>query len=261
MSDAVVLYAPAKLTWNLSVGTRADSGLHRIEAEMMSIDLFDEIVLTPGRSGVTVTADGVAATMVPADASNLVVRALSLAGRQASVAITKRIPVGGGLGGGSSDAAAVLRWARIYDHATALSLGSDVAFCVSGGRAMVSGYGEQVEPLAYLERSVVLCLVPLEIHTAEVYRAFDELESSGDLHRGRNDLTQAAYVVEPRLGRIAAELGELSGSDVVLAGSGSTMFLEGTKQLLGIGGIDTLRMDGLECRFVECVSVKPEVFE
>jgi 4-diphosphocytidyl-2-C-methyl-D-erythritol kinase len=140
------LYAPAKLTWNLSVGARADNGLHKIEAEMMSVDLVDEIVLTPGRSGVTVTADGVAATMVPADASNLVVRALSLAGRQASVAITKRIPVGGGLGGGSSDAAAVLRWERIYDHATALSLGSDVAFCVSGGRAMVSGYGEQVEP-------------------------------------------------------------------------------------------------------------------
>lgn len=261
MSNSVLLRAPAKLTWSLEVGGRAANGLHRIDAEMMSIDLFDEIVLTPGASGLTIASSDEATMLVPDDETNLVAQALNLAGREASAVITKRIPVGGGLGGGSSDAAAVLRWARFVDYDRALKLGSDVPFCISGGRARVRGFGEEVEVLRHLDRSVVLCLVPLGVDTAAVYQVFDELDQSGTLRRGRNDLSHAAYLVEPRLERVAQELSALSGAEVVVAGSGSTLFVEGTKAQHGLGGMDTLCVDGLECRLVECVSVKPEDIE
>ncbi len=70
--------------------------------------------------------------------SNLIVQALAAAGRRARVRVVKRIPPGAGLGGGSSDAAAVLRWAGVDDLATAARLGADVPFCLVGGRARVT---------------------------------------------------------------------------------------------------------------------------
>ena len=72
-------------------------------------------------------------------------RALDACGRRAAVRLTKRIPVGGGLGGGSADAAAVLRWAGCADVSVAADLGADVPFCVAGGRARVEGIGERVD--------------------------------------------------------------------------------------------------------------------
>ena len=80
---------------------------------------------------------------------NLVRRALAAAGRQAFVRLHKRIPAGAGLGGGSADAAAVLRWAGVTELRVAARLGADVPFCLVGGRARVRGVGEQVDPLPF----------------------------------------------------------------------------------------------------------------
>ena len=101
---AVRLRAPAKLTLSLRVtGVRAD-GYHLIDAEMVTLDLHDDVDLLP------VGAPTAGSTgWVPAGGRDLVAAALALTGRRAQVRITKRIPVGGGLGGGSADAAAVLR--------------------------------------------------------------------------------------------------------------------------------------------------------
>src|SRR5262249_60460952 len=85
---------------------------------------------------------GPAADSVPADDTNLVRRALRAVHRTARVHVDKHIPQGAGLGGGSADAAAVLRWAGCHDVAIAASLGADVPFCVVGGRARVRGIGE-----------------------------------------------------------------------------------------------------------------------
>ena len=88
----------------------------------------------------------------------------------------KRIPAGGGLGGGSADAAAVLRWAGCDDLRPSPSrLGADVPFCLVGGRARVTGIGEVVEPLPPLARAVTLVVPPLAVSTPAVYRAWDEL--------------------------------------------------------------------------------------
>jgi 4-diphosphocytidyl-2-C-methyl-D-erythritol kinase len=163
---------------------------------------------------------------VPVGDSNLIRRALKAVGRSASVRLRKNIPVGGGLGGGSADAAAVLRWAGVGDLAVAASLGADVPFCLVGGRARVGGIGEVVEPLAFESRSFTLLTPPLFVSTPAVYRAWDEL--GGPVGDGPNDLEAAALVVEPTLAVWRDRLGEATGQTPVLAGSGSTWFVEGS---------------------------------
>jgi len=187
---------------------------------MVTVDLADLLEIGEG--------DGlelVGGSAVPDGDSNLVRRALRAVGRTASVRLHKRIPVGAGLGGGSADAAAVLRWAEVADLSVAVSLGADVPFCVVGGRARVRGIGEAVEPLAFVPRTFTLLTPPLAVSTPAVYRAWDHL--GGPAGDGPNDLEPAALVVQPELARWRDRLGELSGQTPVLAGSGSTWFVEG----------------------------------
>ena len=227
------ILAPAKLTLSLAVtGVRAD-GYHELRSEMVSLSLSDELTFRAGR-GLTLEADpGTRAEALAADEdSNLITRALAAVGRQASVHVVKRIPLGGGLGGGSTDAAAVLRWAGCSDLDIARSLGSDVPFSVAGGRALVEATGEKVTPLPFEERAFLLLVPPFGVNTALVYAAWDELtgagpaggEASGD--EGANALTDAALVVEPRLAQWRDALHELTGRQPTLAGSGSTWFVE-----------------------------------
>ncbi len=221
------LLAPAKLTVSLRVvGVRPD-GYHLLDVEMVTVDLADELHLTEG-DGLTVEARAVGGdggSTVPGGDGNLVRRALALVERRAAVRLVKRIPAGAGLGGGSADAAAVLRWAGSTDLARAARLGADVPFCVEGGRARVTGIGEQVEALAFQPRTYTLLTPPIGCSTPAVYRAWDELGGpSGD---GANDLEPAALRVAPELGRWRDELAEASGAAPILAGSGSTWFVEG----------------------------------
>jgi 4-diphosphocytidyl-2-C-methyl-D-erythritol kinase len=248
--------APAKLTWRLAVGERRPDGYHELEAEMVSLDLADELLITEPGEGIELIAEPWArADGLLLGDENLISRALELCGRQASVTLTKRVPLGGGLGGGSSDAAAVLRWAGLTDLQAAATLGGDVPFCLAGGRALVRGIGEQVEPLEHLARTVVLVLPPFGIDTGAAYRALDELRLHGRGHDERNDLTAAAASLSPQLGRFKAALGALTGATPVLAGSGSTLFVEGTKVSLGLAGMDELVVDGLTARVLEASTI------
>ncbi len=218
----VTLSAPAKLTLSLEItGVRSD-GLHLIQAEMVTVDLFDTIELAPGGSGFTVVGGG---DDVPVDADNLVVRALELAGRSAAVRLTKRIPSQAGLGGGSADAGAILRWAGFSDLEAATRLGADVAFCTVGGRAVVEGIGEVVRPLPFEPRIYTLVTPPLPCPTAAIYRAWDDL--GGPRGEAGNDLEPAALHVVPELARWRDELADATGCRPRLAGSGSTWFVTG----------------------------------
>jgi 4-diphosphocytidyl-2-C-methyl-D-erythritol kinase len=218
----ITLFAPAKLTWYLEVtGTRAD-GYHLVRSEMLSVGLVDQLVLEEGLDYLRV----IGGTDVPVDDANLVRRALAVVGRRAGVTLEKRIPTGGGLGGGSSDAAAILRWAGGVDAATAATLGGDVPFCQVGGRALVEGIGDLVTPLAFVERDVTLLMPDFAVATGPVYRAYDELVREGDRPEGRNHLEAAACRVEPRLGAVLA-WARATWGEAHLAGSGSTIFLEG----------------------------------
>ncbi len=218
--------APAKLTLSLRVtGTRPD-GYHLIEAEMVSLDLIDRLDLSPGDGLVVV---GGAGTSIPLGPDNLVSRALHAAGRRAAVRLHKRIPAGAGLGGGSADAAAVLRWAGLLDVSVAVRLGADVPFCLFGGRARVTGIGEVLSPLPFADvdgQPYTLLTPPGQISTAAVYQAWDRL--GGPAGEKGNDLEPAALAVEPELAAWRDRLGDATGLTPRLAGSGGTWFVPGS---------------------------------
>jgi 4-diphosphocytidyl-2-C-methyl-D-erythritol kinase len=244
--------APAKLTRALRVVGVRDDGYHLLEAEMATIDLADELEIEDGAEGFEVVdevawvvgrgrmstgprprrdAADLVPGAVPPGPENLVVRALATVGRRARVRLSKRVPAGAGLGGGSSDAAAVLRWAGALDPAVAAGLGADVPFCVVGGRALVGGIGELVEPLGFEAFTAVLVTPGLAVPTPEVYRAWDELGSP--LGEYGNDLEPAAVVVEPRLAWWRDLISAVAGQRPRLAGSGGTWFVERDPETAG----------------------------
>jgi 4-diphosphocytidyl-2-C-methyl-D-erythritol kinase len=226
--------AAAKLTLSLRVTGVRDDGYHLLDAEMVAVDLADTLWFSAGE-GLEVVYDGTAGHghgEVPVDGSNLVVRALACVGRKARVRLLKRIPAGAGLGGGSADAAAVLRWAGVAGPgalAMAAGLGSDVPFCLAGGgHARVTGAGEVVTPLPLEDvatETYTLLVPPFGVPTAAVYRAWDEM--GGPVSDNFNDLEAAALRVEPRLVAWRDRLGDATGKQPVLAGSGSTWFVAG----------------------------------
>ncbi len=225
-----VVEAPAKLTLSLRVTGVRDDGFHLVDAEMVSLSLCDTLEIAPSRHTTSLTATGPYASGMPLDGTNLIATALDIAGHHAEVVVDKQIPHGGGLGGGSSDAAAILRWAGFRPSPSALAaaaaIGADVAFCLVGGRARVRGIGEDVEPLPFVNRTVTLVVPPLNVSTPAVYRAWDRL--GGPVADGPNDLEPAALVVEPALARWRDLIGDACGETPVLAGSGATWFVPGT---------------------------------
>ncbi len=224
MTQRHTVLAPAKLTLTLRVTGVRDDGYHLIDAEMVSLDVADELTFRDAPT-TSIELTGPTAAGLSAGDDNLVARALRAVGRTAHVTVDKRIPHGGGLGGGSADAAAVLRWAGVDDVALAASIGADVPFCIRGGRARVTGIGDGLEPLAFVERTVTLATPDFGCDTAAVYRAWDEL--GGPTAEGPNDLEPAALRVEPRLAPFRDALGGATGEVPVLAGSGSTWFVPG----------------------------------
>lgn len=258
MPEIVRLNAPAKLTVSLGVLGRRPDGYHDLAAEMVSIDLCDSLDIDPSGDGIEVTATATARSgAVGTGRDNLVARALAAVGRTAGVRLEKRIPIGGGLGGGSADAAAILRWAGCTDLETAASLGADVPFCLVGGRALVAGIGERLTPLPFEPRWFVLLVPPIGVSTAAVYRAWDELsvrDGSGargvgdgaqaEPRYGHNALTAAALAAEPRLAAWRGAFEAATGRTPRLAGSGSTWWIEGTPDELDLIGRTSLRVEG-----------------
>lgn len=259
LTERVTLLAPAKLTLSLKITGVRDDGLHTIAAEMVTVDLYDTLTLRPttGASRVNVTYEAPAAeppTPVDPDV-NLVTRALEMVGVRAEVDLVKRIGVGAGLGGGSADAAAVLRWANETGRADppvtparAMALGADVAFCLVGGRARVTGAGEQVETIAAMHEEFTLLVPPLFVSTRLVYDAWDEAQRIEAADRSReeppmeppaepperpvghphNDLQLAALAVVPELASWRDALGNQTGEVPQLAGSGGGFFVRGS---------------------------------
>jgi 4-diphosphocytidyl-2-C-methyl-D-erythritol kinase len=221
-AGVVTTRAHAKLTLSLHVTGVRDDGFHLIDAEMITLDLHDRLEIDPTGDSLTIT--GAYAEGLDSGPDNLIRRALDLVGRRAAVILDKQIPHGGGLGGGSADAAAILRWAEMTDPIAAARLGADIPFCLIGGRARVTGIGEIIEPLTPQPLTVTLIVPPLRCSTPAVYRAWDEL---GGPSHATNDLEPAALVVEPQLGMWQEMIATAAGDVPRLAGSGSTMFVIG----------------------------------
>lgn len=183
--------APAKLNLTLEVGEKRSDGYHEVQSVMSCAALYDEVTLESGTSGeISMTCD---CSGLPLDDTNLCLRAAKLFFKKTGIPcdglhidLTKRIPMQSGLGGGSADAAAVLRGLRklyrpemmIKDlERMAAELGSDVPFCVRSVTAMVRGRGEQLLKLPKLPLCwFVICKPEFSFSTAEMYAKLDEKE-------------------------------------------------------------------------------------
>ena len=240
----VLILAPAKLTLSLEIiGVRSD-GYHLIKAEMVSLDLVDTLNISEGQ-GIEVQTnypnqpwEFPKETLVPEDDNNLVADALSLIGRKASVRINKKIPPGTGLGGGSSNAAAVLRWGKYEDLKCAVEIGADVPFCINGGRALVSGIGENVEKMSYKKQEYTLLIPSFSCSTKAVYEHWDQLGGPKGDHG--NDLEPAATSLYPELNKWRDLLGNTTGQEPRLAGSGSTWYVEGAFPKRGLHVVSSI---------------------
>ncbi|MHB8263976.1 MAG: 4-(cytidine 5'-diphospho)-2-C-methyl-D-erythritol kinase [Acidimicrobiales bacterium] len=258
----VTLLANAKLTLSFRVLGRRDDGYHTIKGEVVTIDFADELVFEPG-TGLQIVDEvvgGLGLRGIAADDSNLVNKAIQMVGTDVAVRLLKRIPSGAGLGGGSADAAAVLRWAGYSSHKAAARLGADVPFCLSGGRARVSGMGEDVTQMPFEEKWFVLMIPPFGIETAQVYENWDRLpESLQHGHTGDgeyfNDLESAALRLEPQLELWRDVFGNATGCQPHMAGSGSSWFVEGTKEQLGLDDRDALVMKSSRAPIVETCTI------
>jgi 4-diphosphocytidyl-2-C-methyl-D-erythritol kinase len=257
--SAIQLPSYAKVNLGLEVLGLRDDGFHELRTLFQTIDLHDDLVLRPRDEGVVVVCDH---PLVPTDGTNLAARAAEDLRRYAGVErgveieIRKRLPVGGGLGGGSSNAAAALLGLdRLWGlglgpaglHPLARRLGADVPFFLVGGTALGLARGDEIYPLRQqLEAHLVVVDPGIHVSTARVFARVDagltprensnsifyfvsrELEGSGAFRLLVNDLEAAALEEAPALrekgGQIRAVLAGAGAHLSALSGSGSCWF-------------------------------------
>lgn len=216
----------AKINWSLRVvGKRAD-GYHDLETIFQTISLHDTLTFAPAERFTLTCSD----PSIPTDHTNLVARAARALGvDRVAIHIEKRIPAGGGLGGGSSNAAATLValskmfGIRAQDtvplERIALELGSDVPFFLVGGRAYATGRGEVLTPLPDLGPLPLLLVLPEErVMTAEAFQIVRP--SSG----ATNDFEEPVFERLPKLREYKQRIVDAGATFAAMSGSGSTIF-------------------------------------
>jgi len=239
----------AKVNLYLQVGSLREDGFHRVQTIMQAIGLSDELCFEPGESGISISAES-ACDYLPPPGGNLISQAYEAVCRHTGVrravkvSLSKKIPVGGGLGGGSSNACTTIKaldemWSLGLSEAEMLSIassiGSDVPFFLYGGSAYAEGRGEiltlldDIEPL-----HIVLVRPPFAISTADAYRWLDEMEreitpeplpppdpKNAPLF---NSFEEALFPRFPVLRTIKEALVDGGCSGAMLSGSGSVVF-------------------------------------
>src|SRR5882724_6479763 len=264
---AVTVRVPAKVNLQLAVGPARSDGYHDVVTVYQAISLHDEVTVEPSEL-MSVAVTGENADQVPAGDDNLACQAAAAlawatgqAGRAVRISIRKRIPVAGGLAGGSADAAAALvacneLWqaglSAAQLAALAAGLGSDVPFALAGGTAVGRGRGEQLTPaLVAGAYHWVLAFAAGGLSTPEVYATCDRLrersgtavaepELSGPLMAAlrsgdplavgaqlSNDLQAAAISLQPELRRALTAGREYGAAGALVSGSGPTCLFLG----------------------------------
>ena len=262
-SHGVVTRVPGKVNLQLSVGPLGDDGFHEVTTVFQAISLFDDVTVSEGKSGsgTTISVTGQTANGVPADASNLAIRAAQLMMKEfelspdLEIKLKKEIPVAGGMAGGSADAAGVIVGLdSLYElglskdemEKIASQIGSDVPFSLSGGVAIGTGRGDQITTaLAKGSYTWVLALSSQGLSTPAVYQECDRLREglsiaspqvseplmqalrAGDSKAlGKsllNDLQAAACSLRPAL-RLVLDVGiDYGALGGIVSGSGPTV--------------------------------------
>jgi 4-diphosphocytidyl-2-C-methyl-D-erythritol kinase len=264
---SVTVRVPAKINLQLAVGPPRPDGYHGLVTVFHAISLFDEVSVAPAESD-SVTVTGENAGQVPENGDNLALRAVralragqrrrgGAPGDAVSVAISKRIPVAGGMAGGSADAAAALvACNELWDAGLSpaelcevgAGVGSDVAFAVLGGTAVGRGRGEQLSPalVAPARYHWVLALADGQLSTPAVYGALDRMRAdtgvadpelsdelmsalrAGDAEQLgaaiANDLQPPAIALFPALRKTLSAGREFGALGALVSGSGPTCF-------------------------------------
>ena len=249
------LFAPAKVNLYLRITGRRDDGYHLLDTLMVPISLGDDIGIARGDGppgSLILEADS---PEVPLGDENTVHRAVRAfrerTGRRDPVAVTirKRIPIGAGLGGGSTDAAAALRGMNDLLEtglstedlmALAVSVGADVPFFIRGEAARARGIGEELSPVKSLPGLWMVVLFPnLSVSTAWVYRNFrlkltkpsnnnnlsEKLDTPDEVAQVMvNDLETVTIGRYPRIARLKHRLDESGAIGSLMSGSGSSVF-------------------------------------
>ncbi len=241
----------AKINLHLRVLGKRDDGFHEIFTVFQTISLADELTFEPG-DGLELVCDDPA---VPVDATNLILRAakaLNPDGR-ARISLVKRIPMGGGLGGGSSNAAAALIGLnRLWDLGLGVTqlasigaeVGSDVPFFLSGGTGLGVGRGTDTEAMPDVDLGPMILITPnVHVSTASAYAGLhaenltnvdlnrilrvcrSEAESSDFLRSALiNDFEPTVFAEFPEIGRAKQRLIELGANQALMSGSGASVF-------------------------------------
>lgn len=267
----------AKVNLRLEVLRRREDGFHELRTIFQTIDLADEIELAPGRADGPRVELEIAGAALAADPSNLAWRAADRflaqwgrAGEGVRIRLRKRIPIGGGLGGGSSNAAAVLlglcsllgRNPGLAALAEAgAELGSDVPFFLHGGTALGTGRGDRIERLpdpAAPPLELWLAVPPVQVSTKEVFSAHRIAPAPGTHSAataglpaawrpllGWNDLEPTCLALYPAVRDVYNRLSESGAQAVRLSGSGSTIFASFADRRSGEAAGDRLASDSI----------------
>jgi len=225
--------AYAKINWTLRVTGRRTDGFHDLETIFQTISLHDTLTFSES-DRLTLTCDD---PTIPVDETNLVLRAArAIDAKPVAIHLQKRIPHGGGLGGGSSDAAATLIALGQPRADIALSLGSDVPFFLVGGTAYATGRGEVLTPLRNRAGVALLLLFPEErVMTAEAFRMLTRYSPPLGLERLRefdplrdreiliNDFEEPMFERLPALRELKRRLYYAGAQWAGMTGSGSTI--------------------------------------
>jgi 4-diphosphocytidyl-2-C-methyl-D-erythritol kinase len=193
--EAVHVRAPGKINVFMRVGALDADGYHDVATAYQAVSLYEDVRAWPDDEFSVAFSGSVDTSMLPTDVSNLAIRAAKLLARHAGVPggvrleIDKHVPIAGGMGGGSADAAATLvacdaLWGTALPkeelHALAASLGADVPFALSGGTAIGTGRGDRLSPaLATGSFHWVLAVAEFGLSTPSVYRELDRRRDAG----------------------------------------------------------------------------------
>ena len=258
-ASRIQVWAPAKLNLYLEILSRRPDGFHELDTVMTAISLYDTLSVRPNPGspqiafsirtslGNSQSAESASVETVPADHTNLIVRAAQLlqsrsgTDQGAAIHLIKRIPVAAGLGGASSDAAATLvacnelwklGWQRERLAELAAQLGSDVPFFIYGGTATCRGRGEIIHPMpARPCQHFVVAKPPVGLSTADVYGACEvprkpQQRDIAELKHfvARNRLQHAAQRLTPWIGQLAAAFSHSGARYHGMSGSGTSYF-------------------------------------
>jgi len=254
MRRSIIIEAPAKVNLTLDVKGKRSDGYHELETVMHQVNLLDIIKISQAVGGIKIKSNS---SLIPTNEENLAYQAAEMIlGEYAhkegvEIYIEKNIPVGAGLAGGSTDAAAVIQGInQLYDLGLeeeellemAASIGSDVAFCLAGGSKLARGRGEILSKLPQRMIPYIILVKPdFQLSTAEVYRELDltQVEEFPDnaaflaaweaydiiniARNMRNVLETVSIRKYPEIAAIKAELIETGALNALMSGSGPSV--------------------------------------